>query len=104
MKDMYKLQRDAKRIKKELKNVHVEAEAGPASSLGGYTVKVVVSAEQDIVEIQIAPEAQNDRISPLLVDALNRALKKAQVIAAERMQVIMKQMGMPTGDMGADEE
>lgn len=103
MKDLYKIQREAKRIKKELKNVHVEAEAGGASSLGGYSVKVVVSAEQEIVSVQIAPEVPTDRLSPMLVDALNRALKKAQVVAAERMQVIMQQMGMPTGPMGADE-
>lgn len=103
MKDLYKIQREAKRIKKELKNVHVEAEAGPASSLGGYSIKVIVSAEQEIVSVHIAPELSIDKISPLLVDALNRALKKAQVVAAERMQVIMQQMGMPTGAAGADE-
>lgn len=103
MKDLYKIQREAKRIKKELKNVHVEAEAGPASSLGGYSVKVIVSAEQEIVSMQIAPEVPNDKISTMLVDALNRALKKAQVVAAERMQVIMQQMGMPTGAPGSDE-
>jgi DNA-binding protein YbaB len=103
MKDMYKIQREAKRIKKELKNVHVEAEAGAASSLGGYTVKVVVSAEQEIISVQIAPEADASKLSELLKDALNRALKKAQVVAAERMQVVMKQMGMPTGGLGSDE-
>lgn len=103
MKDLYKIQREAKRIKKELKNVHVEAEAGPASSLGGYSIKVIVSAEQEIVAIHMAPELSIDKAAPLLVDALNRALKKAQVVAAERMQVIMQQMGMPTGPMGADE-
>lgn len=103
MKDLYKIQREAKRIKKDLKNVHVEAEAGPASSLGGYTVKVVVSAEQEIVSIQIAPEASMESAPPLLVDALNRALKKAQVVAAERMQGIMQQMGMPAQAGGMDE-
>lgn len=102
VKDMYKIQREAKRIKKELKNVHVEAEAGPATSIGAYTVKVVVSAEQEVVNIMIAPEADPSRISEFLKDALNRALKKAQVVAAERMQVIMQQMGMPAGGMGAE--
>lgn len=103
MKDLYKIQREAKRIKKDLKNVHVEAEAGPASSLGGFSVKVIVSAEQEIVSILIAPELSVDRIAPLLVDALNRALKKAQVVAAERMQGIMQHMGMPTGAGASDE-
>lgn len=95
MKDMYKIQREAKRIKKELKNVHVEAEASG--------VKVVVTAEQEIVSIEIAEDVPRDRIPALTIDAMNRALKKAQVVAAERMQVIMQQMGMPTGDLGNQE-
>ncbi len=90
MKDMYKLQRDAKRVKKELKNIHVEAEA--------MGVKVVVNAEQEIISINISDEVERGQIASLLTDALNRAMKKAQLIAAERMQGIMQQMGMPTGE------
>lgn len=89
LKDMYKVQREAKRVKKELANIHVEAEASG--------VKVVVTAEQEIVSIEIAEGVDQSRLTELLKDALNRALKKAQVIAGERMQGIMKQMGM--GDM-----
>lgn len=88
-KDMFKLQRDAKRIRKELKNIHVEAEA--------EGVKVIVTAEQEIVEITIAPEVARERIPALLKDALNRAMKKAQIISAERMQGLMGEMGLPTG-------
>ncbi len=89
MKDLYKMQRDAKRIKSELKNIHVEAEA--------EGVKVVVSAEQEIISITIDDTVSRERIGALAIDALNRAMKKAQVVAAERMQGIMKQMGLPTG-------
>ncbi len=89
MKDLYRIQRDAKKVKKELKGIHVEAEA--------EGVKVVVTAEQEIISIEIAPEVDRSRIGELLKDALNRALRKAQVVAAERMQGIMKQMGLPTG-------
>lgn len=92
MKDLYKMQRDAKRIKSELKNIHVEAEA--------EGVKVVVSAEQEIISITIEDTVSRERIGALTMDALNRAMKKAQVIAAERMQGIMKQMGLPTGGEG----
>lgn len=81
------MQRDAKRIRKELKLIHVEAEA--------EGVKVVVTGEQEIVSVEIAPGLPHDRIGDLLKDALNRALKKAQVVAAEKMQPIMGQMGMP---------
>jgi len=88
-RDMFKLQRDAKRVKKELKNIHVEAEASG--------VNVVVSAEMEVVSVVIGPEVPRERIPELLVDALNRAFKKAQVISAEKMQGIMGEMGLPTG-------
>jgi DNA-binding protein YbaB len=94
MKDLYKIQRDAKRVKKELKSIHVEAEA--------EGVMVVVTAEQEIVSITIRDDVPRERIGALVTDALNRALKKAQVVAAERMQGIMQQMGIPTS--AADEE
>jgi DNA-binding protein YbaB len=90
MKDLYRLQQEAKRIKKELKNVHVEAEASG--------IRVVVNAEQEVISITIDPAVERERVPALLVDALNRALKKAQVVAGERMQGIMGQMGLPTGD------
>jgi DNA-binding protein YbaB len=91
MKDLYKIQRDAKRVKKELKNIHVEAEADG--------VKVVVSADQEIVEMTIADDVPRDQIGPRAIDALNRANKKAQLVAAERMQGIMQQMGLPAGGL-----
>lgn len=98
MKDMYKIQKEAKRIKKELGKIHVESEAGPASSLGGFTVKAVVTAEQELVSLEIAPEAASSTLSPLVIDVVNRAMKKAQVVAAERMQGVMQQMGLATGE------
>lgn len=90
MKDMFKLQREAKRVKKELKNVHVEAEA--------QGVQVVVSAEMDIVEVTVDPSTPIAAVGALFKDATNRALKKAQLVAAERMQPVMGQMGFPTGE------
>ena len=88
-KDMFRVQREAKRVKKELKHIHVEAEA--------EGVKVVVAADQEIVSIEIAPDVPHDQIGPRLTDALNRAMKKVQVISAEKMQPIMEGMGMGTG-------
>ena len=85
-KDMFKMQREAKRVKKELKNIHVEAEASG--------VKVVVAADQEIVSVEIAPTVPHEQIGPLLKDALNRAMKKVQVISAEKMQPLMGDMGM----------
>jgi len=82
------MQREAKKVRKLLKKIHVEAEA--------EGVKVVVNGEQEVVSIEIAEEVPRESIAPLLIDALNRALKKAQVVAAEQMQGVLGDMGLPT--------
>ncbi len=59
-----------------------------------------MNAEQEVISITIAEGIAPDRLPALLKDALNRALKKAQVVAAEKMQGVMGQMGLggePTG-------
>ncbi|TSC78895.1 MAG: Uncharacterized protein G01um101425_903 [Candidatus Peregrinibacteria bacterium Gr01-1014_25] len=89
LRDMYRLQREAKRVKKELQSIHVEAEA-PG-------VKVVVSGEQEVVSIEIATDVDRTTLPSALKDCLNRALKKAQIVASERMKPVMGQMGMATG-------
>lgn len=86
MKDMYRLQKEAKRVKKELDAIHVEAEA--------QGVFVVVSAQQEIIEIRIADDVPHVQIGARVKDALNRALKKAQVVASEKMQAVMGEMGL----------
>ncbi len=83
---MFKLQREAKKVKKELKNIHVEAETP--------NVKVVVSAEMEIIDIIIQPSASIANLPNELKDALNRAFKKAQIVSAERMQAIMGELGI----------
>lgn len=88
LKDMFRLQREAKKVKKELRKIQVEAEASG--------VKVVVTAEMEIVSIEIRPDVPREKIPGLLTDALNRALKKAQVVSSERMQSVMGEMGFPT--------
>lgn len=85
-KDQYKLLKEAKRAKKELKNLHIEAEH--------KGVTVVVSAEQKVIDIQIDPTVPGDKIPEFLKEALNRALDKAQIVAAEKMQGVMGEMGL----------
>ncbi len=85
-KDMFRLQREAKRVKKELKNIHVEAESSGVS--------VVVSAEMEVISISIEPDVPREKIADFLKDALNRAFKKAQIVSAEKMKGVMNEMGM----------
>ena len=83
-KDMFKLQQQAKKIKKELGKIHVFAESDG--------VKVTVNGEQQVVSYEILDEAilQNaKRLTKSLLDATNRAMKKAQEVAAEKMKSVM---------------
>lgn len=88
MKDMYRLQKEAKRIRKELKNIHVEAESGGVS--------LVMNAEQEIVSLTIDPSVPHEKIALHVKDVFNRAVAKAKLVASERMQGMMQQMGMPS--------
>lgn len=87
MKDMYKIQKQAKEIKKELARLHIEAE------LEG--IIVTINGEQEVVEVKI-PETMrtSPKLEKLLLETFNKAMKKAQTIAAEKMKGVMDQMGL----------
>lgn len=86
---MYNMQKQAKQVKNELKNIHVEAEEN------GITV--IVSGEQEIVMINIPEELltpdNKKKVERSLMNALQKATKKSQLIAAEKMKGIMGSMG-----------
>ena len=85
-KDLYKLQKQAKDIKKKLKNIHIEADH--------EGIVVVITGEQEIVEVRISEEAKTSpKLEENLVKCFNKAVKKAQQIAAEMMKDVMG--GMP---------
>lgn len=90
VRDMYRLQKQAKQIKKDLRFTHIEAES--------HGVKVTVDGEQKVVSIEIIDQSllQNSKkLTENLKEALNKALDKAQKIAAEQMKGIMGDMGFP---------
>jgi nucleoid-associated protein EbfC len=89
VKNIYSLQKQAKEIKKELKNTHVEAE------VDGVTA--IVDGEQEIISIAF-PESDNGNLKHLAdsaVKALNKAVKKSQQIAAEKMKPLMGGLNIP---------
>lgn len=91
MKDLYKMQKQAKEMKKMLKTIEVEAEEDG--------VLVVVNASQEVVSVeineqQLSPENKK-KIEKNIMTALQRATKKSQEIAAEKMKPLMGGMGMP---------
>jgi DNA-binding protein YbaB len=89
VKDVYNLQKQARQLKKELKNTHIEAE------VDGVTV--LIDGEQEVVSVSISEEAgQNPkRLPESLVKAFNKAIKKSQQIAAEKMKPLMGSLNMP---------
>ncbi len=88
LKNMYRLQKEAKGVRKQLKSIHVEAEASG--------VRVVVSADLEVISIEVGHSVDRERIPALLLDALNRAIKKAQIVSAEKMQGVMGELGLGT--------
>ncbi|MBT4385004.1 YbaB/EbfC family nucleoid-associated protein [Candidatus Peregrinibacteria bacterium] len=88
-KDLYKLQKQAKKIKEELKNLHIEADSNG--------VTITINGEQEVLGVKISDEAMTqgkEELQKNLVAAFNKAIKKAQEVAAERMRGMMGDMGM----------
>ena len=97
IRDIYKLQKQAKQIKKELANIHIEAEEAG--------VVVTVNGEMEVVAVKIPPEMLNpenaEKLQNAIVVAANKAIKKAQQIAAEKMKGVMSEMqGLMAGGGG----
>lgn len=92
-KDMYRIQKEARRIKSELKNTHIEAET--------EGVTITINGEQEVVKVEITDEAISKAVNKKtdLEDALeksfNKAIKKSQQIGAEKMKDIMGDFNIP---------
>ncbi|MEI7792086.1 MAG: YbaB/EbfC family nucleoid-associated protein [Candidatus Berkelbacteria bacterium] len=93
IKDVYELQKKARAIQKELKDVEVEA-----SSNDGW-VTVVFNGEQHLTEINISEDAlapANKRLLEKdLKNTISQAISRAQAVAAEKMKDIAGGMGIP---------
>jgi DNA-binding YbaB/EbfC family protein len=92
-KQLYELQKKAKKVQKELGDLLIEA-----SSMDGK-VMVVFNGEQKIEEIHIDESllaVENKAIlEKAIKDAIAQALKKAQQVAADKMKEVAGDMGLP---------
>ena len=83
MKQAKKLQEQMAKLEEEIKEKTVEATSG------GGVVKVVVSGDQELKEIQIDPELLDpeelDMLQDLIMAAVNEGLRKAKEMSAEEM-------------------
>jgi len=92
-KKLYELQKQAKRIQNELRDLLIEA-----SSLDGK-VTVVFNGEQKIEEIHIDDSLLVTGGAAVLEkglrDAIAQALKKSQQVASEKMKEVAGGLGIP---------
>lgn len=93
MKDMYQLQKKAKQMQKELKDLEIEAKSSDG------LVTVVVSGEMKVVSISINDQTlspENKRtLETAIKDSIGQAMAKAQAESAARMQPLLKDMNIP---------
>ena len=93
MKQAQKMQEKMAKIQEELANVRIE------ETSGGGMVKVVVSGQQEILELKIDPKAIDPDDISLLEDmilaALRNALLKSQEIAKSRMSEVTGGLKIP---------
>jgi len=89
MKDLMKVQQDAMKVKKELENTLIEAEVdGLVITFNGeMKVEKVFFEDTKIVWDQKALEYA-------IQEACNKGLKKSQELASQKMQAVMKNMGV----------
>jgi DNA-binding YbaB/EbfC family protein len=93
MKQIQKMQADIMRVQEELKSMTVQGTAG------GGVVKVTANGHQEVVSIEISPEAVDpndvEMLQDLILAAVNEALRKAHELAASEMGKVAGSMGLP---------
>lgn len=93
IRDVYKLQKQAREIQKELKDTEIEAKSND-----GW-VTVVFNGEQHLQDITLAEEAlrpeNRKELEKQLVNTISQAISRSQALAAEKMKSVMGDMGLP---------
>lgn len=93
MKQVQKMQSQMSKVQEDLAKEEVEATAG------GGVVKVVVNGKQDIVDINIDPDAVDpedvEMLEDLILAATNEAMRKVQDMTSERMGKLTGGMNIP---------
>ncbi|MGJ9385895.1 YbaB/EbfC family nucleoid-associated protein [Salipaludibacillus neizhouensis] len=93
MKQMQKMQKDMAKAQEQLKDETMEATAG------GGMVKVIISGEKRILDIQINEEAVDpedvEMLEDLVLAATNEALVKVDEMVNEKMGKFTKGMNLP---------
>lgn len=93
VKDLYKLQKQAREIQKELKDTEIEAKSND-----GW-VTVVFNGEQHLTEVTLDAEAlkpeNKKELEKQILNTVSQAISRSQALAAEKMKDVMGGMGIP---------
>ena len=85
--ELMKLQQEAQKIQEELSNTHIEAEVdGVVVTIDGQ-LKVVTTVIENADILK-----DKAKLEKAITDAINKGMKKAQEIEADRMKGVMSQM------------
>ena len=85
LKQAQEMQQQIEDVQGQLSNMIVEAESG------GGMVTVKVNGKQEVLEVNIDPEAMaedREMLEDLIISALNKALSKAQTDSQEKMNSV----------------
>lgn len=98
MWELMKLQQDAMRVKKELENTIIEAEVNWLVVSVNWEMKVEKVDFETKDLIPWLSDNQKKALEEAIQNAVNKWTKKAQEVAAEKMQWVMQAMwiNMPT--------
>ena len=85
LKQAQEMQQQIEHVQGQLSDMIVEAESG------GGMVTVKVNGKQEVLEVNIDPEAMaedSEMLEDLIISALNKALSKAQSDSQEKMNSV----------------
>lgn len=95
MKQVQKMQADMAKMQEEMGDKTVEATAG------GEAIKVVANGKQELISVEIKPEAVDpedvEMLQDLILTAVNEALNKSRDMVASEMGKITGGMNLPPG-------
>ncbi|MCB9805277.1 YbaB/EbfC family nucleoid-associated protein [Candidatus Peribacteria bacterium] len=89
VQELMKLQQQAQKVQAELDNIHIEAESQ------GFVITLNGQLKAIKVEIEDATLLQDQaKLEAAALEAINKGMKKAQEIAAQKMQGVMGDLGL----------
>ncbi len=85
LKQAQEMQKQIEEVQSQLSDLIIESESG------GGLVSVKVNGKQEVLELNIDPEAMDEdkeMLEDLIISALNKALSKAQTDSQEKMNSV----------------